>query len=75
MFAKTDERNIEAVMEVLDEFCKLSGPKISKEKSKIFFLPNVTAEDKLEIVNLIGIGEDHTLGKYLGFPLIHKGRT
>ena len=40
LFAKTDKRNVEAVVEVLDEFCKLSGLKISKEKSKIFFSPN-----------------------------------
>ena len=31
-------------------------------------------EDKLDIVNLIGIGETRFLGNYLGFPLIHKGR-
>ena len=29
LFAKTDERNIEVVVEVLDGFCKLSGLKIS----------------------------------------------
>ena len=67
LFAKTDHRNVEVVVEVLDVFCKLSGLKISKEKSKIFFSPNVTMEDKLDIVNLTGIGETHFLGKYLGF--------
>ena len=74
LFAKTNKRNIGVVVEVLDEICKLSSLKISKEKSKIFFLPNVTAEDKLEIVNLIGIYKTHNLGKCLGFPIIHKGR-
>ena len=28
----------------------------------------------MEIVNLTGICETHNLGKYLGFPIIHKGR-
>ena len=51
LFAKTDETNIEALVEVLNEFYKLIGLKISKEKSKIFFSPNVTAEEKREIVN------------------------
>ena len=74
LFAKTDERNVEAVVEVLDVFCKLSGLKISKEKSIIFFSPNVSMEDKLDIVNLTEIGEIRFLGNYLGFPLIHKGR-
>ena len=74
LFAKTNERNVEVVVEVLDVFCKLSSLKIGKEKSKIFFSPNVTMEDKLDIVNLTRISETHFLGKYLGFPLIHKGR-
>ena len=74
LFAKIDESNIEALVEVLDEFCKLTSLKISKEKSKIFFSPNVTTEEKGEIVNQTGIGETHNLGKYLGFPIIHKGR-
>lgn len=72
--AKTDEGNVKAVVEVLDVFCKLSGLKISKEKSKIFFSPNVTVEDKMDIVNLTEIGDTHNLGKYLGFPICHKGR-
>ena len=74
LFAKTDKSNIEAVVEALDEFCKLTGLKISKEKSKIFFLPNVTVEEKMEIVNQTVICETHNLGKYLGFSIIHKGR-
>ena len=74
LFAKTDKSNIEALVEVLDEFYKLTGLKISKEKSKIFFSPNVTAKEKREIVNQTGIGETHNFGKYLGFPIIHKGR-
>ena len=74
LFAKTDKGNIEALVEVLDEFYKLTGLKISKEKSKIFFSPNVTAKEKKEIVNQTRIGETHNLEKYLGFPIIHKGR-
>ena len=30
LFAKTDESNIEAIVDVLDEFCNLTGLKISK---------------------------------------------
>ena len=74
LFARTDESNIAAIVDVLDEFCQLTGLKISKAKSKILFSPNVAAEKRREIVNQIGIGETHNLGKYLGFPIIHKGR-
>ena len=51
LFAKTDESNIEAIVVVLDEFCRLIGLKISKAKSKILFSPNVATEKKREIVN------------------------
>ena len=74
LFAKIDESNIEALVEVLDEFCKFTGLKINKEKSKIFFSPNITTEEKMEIVNQTGICETHNLRKYLGFLIIHKGR-
>ena len=51
LFAKTDESNIEAIVVVLDEFCRLTGLKISKAKSKILFSPNVATEKKREILN------------------------
>ena len=38
LFASTSQRNMEAVSEVLDEFCSLTGQKISLAKSKTFFL-------------------------------------
>ncbi|XP_075665344.1 uncharacterized protein LOC142635008 [Castanea sativa] len=74
LFAKTDESSIEAIVEVLDKFCQLTGLKISKAKSKILFSPNVATEKRREIVNQTGISETHNLGKYLGFPIIHNGR-
>ena len=51
---------------MLEEFCKA--------KSKVFFSPNTLGETKEEIVQLLGINETSNLGKYLGFPILHKGR-
>ena len=34
LFAKIDESNIEAIVDVLDEFCQLMGLKISKANKK-----------------------------------------
>ncbi|KAK9998877.1 hypothetical protein SO802_018480, partial [Lithocarpus litseifolius] len=73
LFAKTNQSNIEAIVEVLDEFCKLTGPKISKEKSKIFFSPNFTAEEKVEIVNQTGLVKHATSGNILDFQSSTKG--
>ena len=74
LFAKADYENCEAIVEVLEEFCVLTGHKISKAKSKVFFSPNTLSETKEEIVQLLGINETSNLGKYLGFPILHKGR-
>ena len=41
LFAKVDEDSCEAISEVLDEFCEESGQKVSVEKSRIYFSPNV----------------------------------
>lgn len=50
LYAKADHGNSEAIAEVLDELCALTGQKISKEKLKLFFSPNTTVETKEEIV-------------------------
>lgn len=66
LYAKADHGNSEAIVEVLDELCALTGQKISKEKIKIFFYPNTTIETKEEIMQLLGISETPNIGKYLG---------
>ena len=44
LFAKANTRNNEAILGVLDSFCRISGQKISKGKSHIVFPPNVDAQ-------------------------------
>lgn len=75
LFAKATQENWEAISEVLEEFCSLTGHKISSAKSKVYFSPNVLEEDKAVLAHQLGIIETNNLGKYLGFPLRHKGRN
>lgn len=42
LFAKADRKNCMAMRDALDTFCALSGQKINKEKSQVFFSPNVS---------------------------------
>ena len=49
-YAKADWGNCEAIVDVLEEFCELTGQKISKVKSKVFFSPNTPKETKEELV-------------------------
>lgn len=47
LFAKADRKNCVAVRDALDTFCSLSGQKVSCEKSRVLFSPNVPREDRL----------------------------
>ena len=56
-------------------FCDMPGKKVNKNKSKIFFSPNVSVQVKLDICQQLGIQATNNLGRYLGFPILHKGRN
>lgn len=75
LFAKANLENYETISDILEEFHSLSGQKISKEKSKIFFSLNVLEEDCPYMVQQLGIHKTNNLGKYLGFPFKHKGNN
>ena len=72
LFAKVDRKNCVAVREVLDSFCELSGQKVSQDKSRVFFSPNVSADGRTELCNILGFRSTPLLGKYLGFPIKHS---
>ena len=73
LFAKVEEQACEAISEVLNRFCKESGQKVSREKSKIYFSPNVQEGVKEEIYTKLGIQATTNIRKYLGFPINHRG--
>lgn len=57
----------------MDSFCEISGQKISGEKSRVFFSPNVDQNTRIELGDVLGFRSTPSLGKYLGFPIKHKG--
>ena len=72
-FSKADACGCEAILDVLGKYCRESGQKINLDKSRIYFSPNVRNELKEEISERLGIRETNNIGKYLGFPLKHRG--
>ena len=64
-----------AIPDVLRIFCMESSQKISYAKSRIYFSLNVGAELKEKICDKLGMFETNNFGKYLGFPLKHKGAS
>ena len=73
LFAKANAKNCEVILEVFDSFCSMARQKINYGKSRVFFSPNVTARRKRGICRRLGIMATNNLGRYLGFPIIHKG--
>ena len=69
LFAKADSKNCKAIRDVLDTFCDLSGQKVSVEKSRVFFSPNVGSNTKEELCNILEFRSIPNLGKYLDFPI------
>ena len=74
LFVKTDHKNCEAVIEVLDNLCNFAGQKVNSGKSEILFSPDVTRRRKRYICRKLGMNATNNLGRYLGFPILTKGR-
>ena len=75
LFAKANFKNCDAISEVLQTFCTTSGQKISNVKSRVFFSPTVPNSTRNGICHKLGVFMTSSLGKYLGFPIIHSGKT
>ena len=72
LFAKADRKNCLVVKEVLDAFCSLSRQKVSQDKSRVYFSPNVALDERADLCDVLGFRSTPTLGKYLGFPIKHN---
>ena len=72
LFVKADRKNCVAIRDALDSLCSLSGQKVSNAKSRAFFSPNVSAESRAELCEILGFRSTPSLGKYLGFPIKHS---
>ena len=64
-----------AIREVLDPFCSISSQKVSQDKSRVYFSPNVSAEERAKMCDILGFHSTPSLGKYLGIPIKHSART
>ena len=73
LFAKVNDKNCEAILEVLQTFYLDSRQKVSVEKSRIYFSPNIDQRMKENVCERLGIQATSDFGKYLGFPIQHKG--
>ena len=75
LFAKSNKAGVESIKKVLSQFCNDFGQLVSMKKSCVYFSPNVLPNVREVICDVFDISETSCIGKYLGFPLNHKGAT
>nr|XP_025664883.1 uncharacterized protein LOC112763420 [Arachis hypogaea] len=71
--ANVDQANI--INKCLEAFCKSSGQKVSKDKTRVFFSRNVGHNVRTEISNVMQFTRTDDLRKYLGVPILHSKVT
>ena len=64
-------KEAKAFKQILSEFSRVAGTKVSLTKSKIFFF-NTDISIQRNISRILGIQIDHLPSKYLGMPLTDK---
>lgn len=69
LFSKANTHSIEAMNEVLMNFCTISGRKINSNKSKAWFSQTVYHSKISLFQNTLIIRQSTDLGSYLGYPL------
>ena len=48
---------------------------MSESKSRVYFSPNIDPYDREALSDILGFHQTECLGKYLGFPIKHKGNN
>ncbi|CAL8167543.1 unnamed protein product [Prunus armeniaca] len=71
----TSVTQAKVMKQCLDDFCNLSGQRVSFEKSMICVSPNTCSDLARQLAFISGSPLTDCLGKYLGVPLIHKKVT
>ncbi|KAL9685059.1 hypothetical protein QQ045_022505 [Rhodiola kirilowii] len=69
-FLKATKQNARVLKANLEDYETISGQKINFDKSEIVFSGNVQEEDKMEIIQILGVKETPMHTKYLGLPIV-----
>ena len=72
VFIEGSRRSVEGILRVFEEFDKMSGLKISLEKSTLF-MAGFSERKKAEIMSHFPFASGNLPVRYLGLPLLKKG--
>lgn len=65
---EANEKNAQAVNDILEKYEVCSGQVINKDKSAILFSKNTNQRQKRQMMDIMGITEEGLKGRYLGLP-------
>ena len=65
---RADATNAITLKRILDDYCDASGQMISSAKSSIYFSPNTSVDDKVDVCQILDIMTESLSDKYLGLP-------
>ncbi|KAF7129689.1 hypothetical protein RHSIM_Rhsim10G0093500 [Rhododendron simsii] len=69
VYCQATERDCAALYNILELYEAASGQKVNKDKSSVFFSPNISPEPRLTLANRVGISMEAKEAKYLGLPV------
>jgi len=72
LFSEATKEQMGGVLNILNDFCQLSGQQVSHEKTSIMFSKNVSSQVRGELVALSGFCEASSLEKYLGVSILGR---
>lgn len=75
LFCEASVEQARNMAAVLDNFCRVSGQKVSLAKTVFFASKNTPADLKRAISDSLNIKHTSDLGRYLGVPILHKRVT
>lgn len=68
LLLEANEKNAQAVNDILEKYEVCSGQVINKDKSAILFSKNTNQRQKRQMMDIMGITEEGLKGRYLGLP-------
>ena len=75
LFCKANSQECGNVLKILVEYEKVSGQKINKDKTSLFFSKSTKDDVKEEIKNVLGVNEIRSYERYLWLPsLVGRGK-
>ncbi|XP_038973679.1 uncharacterized protein LOC120105381 [Phoenix dactylifera] len=69
LLARATRRTAEVLRRILWHYCEASGQRVNLGKSSVCFSPRIRSAVRISILQILGVGEQEGLLRYLGVPI------